>query len=99
MDIKLETKEVIDYYDCEKIVGVHDLGDFGFTELIENDSYYCLDCSEDYILDLKKEAEYLVSLKLNCNEWRLKQINNDLKLIHYIRDNFNLDEILVHIYW
>ena len=94
MNIKLETMPVIDYYDCEKIVGVDDLGDFYFTELLENDSYYCLDCSNDRIIDLEEDLECCAH-----PDREIRQMNNDLKLIHYIRDNFNLDEILVHIYW
>ena len=94
MNIKLETKEVIDYYDCEKIVGVDDLGDFYFTNLIENDSYYCLDCSNDRINDLEEDLECFAH-----PDRETRQMHNDLKLIHYIRDNFGLDEILVHIYW
>ena len=87
MNIKLKTMSVIDYYDCEKIVGINDMGDFYFTNLIENDTYYYFDCSDDRITVLESDLE------------EFSQINNDLKLIHYIRNNFNLKEILIHIYW
>lgn len=94
MNIKLETMPVIDYYDCEKIVGVDDLGDFYFTTLEENGSYYCLDCSNDRIVDIITDLE-----ECTLTETKIKQLNNDLKLIYFIRWNYNLDKILVHIYW
>ena len=100
MDIKLETKEVIDYFDCEKIVGVDDLGDFYFTTLEENGSYYCFHCSNDRIVDIITDLEEC-TLKATGyqTETKIKQLNNDLKLIYFIRWNYNLDKILVHIYW
>ena len=94
MDIKLETMPVIDCYDCEKIVGINDFGDFYFTTLEENGSYYCLDCSNDRIIDLEEDLECCAH-----PDREIRQMNNDLKLIYFIRGNYNLDEILVHIYW
>lgn len=94
MNIKLKTMSVIDYYDCEKIVGINDIGDFYFTNLIENDTYYYFDCSDDRITVLESNLE-----EFSHTELEIRQMNNDLKLIHYIRSNFNLEEILVHIYW
>lgn len=94
MNIKLKTMPVIDYYDCEKIVGINDIGDFYFSDLIENDTYYYFDCSDDRIAVLESDLE-----EFSHTELEIRQINNDLKLIHYIRNNFNLEEILIHIYW
>ena len=94
MNIKLKTMSVIDYYDCEKIVGINDFDDFYFTNLIDNDTYYYFDCSDDRITVLESDLE-----EFPHTELEIRQMNNDLKLIHYIRGNFNLEEILIHIYW
>ena len=97
-----EIDDTLQDYDLEPLERNHifnliqnEISGYGpLTELLENDSYYCLDCSNDRITDLEEDLECCAH-----TDREIRQMNNDIKLINYIRDNFGLDEILVHIYW
>ena len=56
--IELKTINYLTIQECEELIRVNSIDDFHFTEMVENDSFVCFDCSEDNIQELEESGDF-----------------------------------------
>ena len=90
--LEVRTMEYVRMKDICKMFGL-DMREFSFTEEQENDSYFYLPCSGDWIQDT-----------IDCM-WDMEgtryesKYRNTLKVQEYVRDVMKRDGIYIYISW
>lgn len=94
--MEIKTVKTVDFDEINREFG-RSVGEFDFTEMVENDSYVIFDCDDCAKHELFESIEWE---RDHGNTWRLNKLMNDLALLNVLREIYNItDEVLIYVSW
>ena len=93
--MKIYTKQYVNSWDLEEELNIR-IFDTLCAEGAENDSYICIDLSDDYVQELTEDLEWQ---KGKCSSMLVLRIENELKIVEYFRNLGIKDDIGIYISW